>query len=237
MITKKFLLETIDSNLKVKKPVNEFMVGISSVESSYPNIIFHNRTKGDQLNKALLDDLQKAAKANDFKITVDYAKTGHGKFAKSGKVSRHHTNSAVDIDFIYSDGKKYVVSPKNRDIVEKFTDTLVNLGYNKNAEGKSNPKSVLTFGLADHSNHVHVSNTSDTASDKDIEVASSTTKSGSDDENEKIKDIASKLDKEEKFDFETFIQNLKPGQLGDLITKGFTSIFTEEVKRIKELMK
>jgi hypothetical protein len=33
------------------------------------------------------------------------------------------------------------------------------MGYTKNQEGSSNPKSVLTFGFEGHDNHVHVSNT------------------------------------------------------------------------------
>jgi len=230
VITKKFILETIDSNLKIKKPINEVMVVISSIESSYPNIIFHERTKGDKLNKALLDDLQKAAKANDFKITVDFAKTGHGKFARSGNVSRHYKNAAVDIDFIFSNGKKYPVSQKNIDIVEKFTDTLVNLGYNKNAEGTLHPKSVLTFGFPNHSNHIHVSNTSDTASDEDLEDES-ITKSETDD----VKQVAQKI--AEPVSFEDIVKDLKPGQLGKIFTQGIQSIFREEVERIKQLMK
>jgi hypothetical protein len=32
------------------------------------------------------------------------------------------------------------------------------MGYTKNAEGSSNPKSVLTFGFPNHDDHVHVSN-------------------------------------------------------------------------------
>ena len=57
------------------------------------------------------------------------------------------------------------------------------------------------------------------------------------DEVSQVQDIAGKLDGDKKFDFDTFIQNLKPGELGAILTKGLTSVFTEEVKRIKELMK
>jgi len=168
------------------------MVTVGNVESSYPNIIFQKRTKQDQLNKSLLDDIQKAAAANNQKVTVDFAKSGHRRLAKSGNVSRHWVGSAVDIDFIYEDGEKYVVSPKNRAIVEKFTDTLQRMGYNKNAEGKSNPKAFLTFGFEGHSDHVHVSNLSDqsseisgpagpsepTTDDSDMNSTTSTTDSG-----------------------------------------------------------
>jgi hypothetical protein len=92
-------------------------------------------------------------------ITVDFAKTGHGKMAKSGNVSRHWTNTAVDIDFI--DGK--VVSPANRFIVDKFVNALISMGYVKNNES-GNAKAVLTFGFPAHDNHVHVSNTTNVPS-------------------------------------------------------------------------
>jgi biotin carboxyl carrier protein len=38
------------------------------------------------------------------------------------------------------------------------------MGYTKNAEGPSNPKSVLTFGFEGHDNHVHISNITNSAS-------------------------------------------------------------------------
>jgi hypothetical protein len=39
------------------------------------------------------------------------------------------------------------------------------MGYTKNAEGPSNPKSVLTFGFKGHDNHVHVSNITSSTSE------------------------------------------------------------------------
>lgn len=136
---------------------------VTPSESMYPNLKFAKRTRQDQISKALLDDLQKATEMTGLDITVDFAKTGHGKFAKSGNVSRHWTNQAVDIDFI--DGK--VVSPKNRDVVDKYVNALLSMGYNKNSEGKSHPKAVLTFGFPGHDNHIHVSNTTDSPSSVD----------------------------------------------------------------------
>jgi hypothetical protein len=50
------------------------------------------------------------------------------------------------------------VSPSNRADADKLVAALVSMGYNKNAEGPSNPKAVLTFGFEGHDNHVHVSN-------------------------------------------------------------------------------
>lgn len=214
-------------NFNSQKVLREAMVTVSDVQSNYPNIVFNERTKEDELNKALLDDIQKAAEANDFKITVDYAKKGHGKYTKSGHISRHWKGSAVDIDFIYVDGDKKVVSPKNKEVVEKFTDTLISMGYNKNAEGTSNPKSVLTFGFADHDDHVHVSNTSDSSFEGEID-----TKSG---------------DKENKPEEESIFKDMTQKEKDKIYTDFLTSIVAEgkgdrkkiisETIRIKNLMK
>lgn len=216
--------------------INETMVTVSDVETSYPNIIFQKRTKQDQLNKALLDDIQKAAAENNQKVTVDFAKSGHGRLAKSGKESRHWKGSAVDIDFIYEGGERYVVSPKNRSIVEKFTDTLKRMGYNKNAEGKSNPKAFLTFGFEGHSDHVHVSNLSDQSSE--IEGPSEPSKSttdGSKSDETKSDDKTGILDKmspEEKEKFKIKLLSM----LGMSESKNKEKVLKETI-RIKELMK
>jgi hypothetical protein len=46
------------------------------------------------------------------------------------------------------------------------------MGYIKNKEGSSNPKSVLTFGFEGHDNHVHVSNTTTTQSSSTDDILS-----------------------------------------------------------------
>jgi hypothetical protein len=213
--------------------VNETMVTVSNVETSYPNIIFQKRTKQDQLNKSLLDDIQKAAAENNQKVTVDFAKSGHNRLAKSGYVSRHWKGAAVDIDFVYDDGKKYVVSPKNRAIVEKFTDTLERMGYNKNAEGKSNPKAFLTFGFEGHSDHVHVSNLSDQSSEiqEPLEPSEPTT-DNSDTSKSDGKGLFDKLSPEERKKFNMDLLSL----LGMSESKNKEDVLIEAT-RIKELMK
>ena len=220
--------------------INETMVTISDVETSYPNIIFQKRTKQDKINKALLDDIQKAAAENNQKVTVDFAKSGHGRLAKSGNVSRHWKGSAVDIDFVYEDGKKYVVSPQNRTIVEKFTDTLKRMGYNKNAEGKPNPKAFLTFGFEGHSDHVHVSNLSDQSSE--IEGPSEPKKDDSETDDSKTDDsktsksddkgILDKMSDEERKKLSIDLLSM----LGMSESKNKKDILAEAT-RIKELMK
>jgi hypothetical protein len=217
--------------------INETMVTVSDVETSYPNIIFQKRTKQDQLNKALLDDIQKAAAENNQKVTVDWAKSGHSKYSKSGKVSRHYKGSAVDIDFIYQNGEKYVVDPKNREIVEKFTDTLKRMGYNKNAEGESNPKAFLTFGFEGHGDHVHVSNLSDQSSEIDEPHSEPETDDSETDDSETLKvddkgGLFGKMSPEERKKFNLDILSL----LGMSESKNKEDILTEAF-RIKELMK
>jgi len=153
--------ESTNNNRKI---IYEIEVKPSEVENQYPNLIFADRTKNDKINKSLLDDINDAARSIDAKVTIDYAKTGHKPFTDNGNITRHWRNSAVDIDFIVVGDKKYVVSLENRDIVEKFTNALQSMGYNKNSETPSHPKAFLTFGFEGHSNHVHVSNTTGTSS-------------------------------------------------------------------------
>jgi len=220
--------------------LNETMVTINDVETSYPNIIFQKRTKQDKINKALLDDIQKAAAENNQKVTVDWAKSGHSKYSKSGKVSRHYKGSAVDIDFIYQNGEKYVVDPKNREIVEKFTDTLKRMGYNKNAEGEPNPKAFLTFGFEGHSDHVHVSNLSDQSSEIEGPSEPKTDDSETDDsetDNSKTsksddKGILDKMSDEERKKLSIDLLSM----LGMSESKNKKDILAEAT-RIKELMK
>jgi len=213
--------------------LNETMVTISDVETSYPNIIFQKRTKQDKINKALLDDIQKAAAENNQKVTVDWAKSGHSKHSKSGKVSRHYKGSAVDIDFIYQNGEKYTVDPKNREIVEKFTDTLKRMGYNKNAEGEPNPKAFLTFGFEGHSDHVHVSNLSDQSSEIEEPLKTSEPETNdSDDSKSDGKGLLDKMSPEERKKFNMDLLSL----LGMSESKNKEDILIEAT-RIKELMK
>lgn len=147
-----------------KKLIYEIEVKPSEVEGSYPNLIFADRTKNDEINKALLDDINDAARSIGAKVTIDYAKTGHKPLTDNGNVTRHWRNSAVDIDYIIVGDKKYIVSPENRDVVEKFTDALQSMGYHKNSESSSHPKALLTFGFKGHNDHVHVSNTTGVSS-------------------------------------------------------------------------
>lgn len=166
MIGRAMRAQNESSTKNRKKIINEVLVKVSEVENQYPNIKFAVKTQNDSINKALLDDINSAAASIGAIVTVDYAKTGHKKHVKNkpGVISRHWRQLAVDIDYIIIGGKTYVVSPENRAVVEKFTNVLQNMGYNKNAEGDDNPKAFLSFGADGHDNHVHVSNTTGASS-------------------------------------------------------------------------
>jgi hypothetical protein len=163
---------------------NLLEVMVKPTDSSYSKLKFADRTKNDEINKALLDDIQTAAESAGVTVTIDFAKTGHGKNTKSGNVSRHYKNAAVDIDFI--NGK--AVSPKNKEEVNKFVDALISMGYNKNAEGTSHPKAVLTFGFPGHDDHVHVSNLSDQSSEAPESSSEEPDKSDDNDKSSDTKD-------------------------------------------------
>jgi len=131
----------------------------------YDNVDFknigHGNPASDKINTILLQDVQTAAKNAGLKVNITTAVSGHGKKTKSGNTSRHPSGNAVDIAEI--NGK--AVSLSNRADADKLVAALVSMGYTKNAEGPSNPKSVLTFGFEGHDNHVHISNITSSPSD------------------------------------------------------------------------
>jgi peptidoglycan hydrolase-like protein with peptidoglycan-binding domain len=138
--------------------------------TSYSNVdIDNDSTQTDKVNKALLDDVQTAAKNAGVTVTITTATSGHPSL-NSSKPSRHKTNSAVDIAIIDGESSGGATSQNNgnpqfRILGNKLVDELVKLGYVLNSEG-SNPKSVIwqTNTGGNHFNHVHVSNKSNQSS-------------------------------------------------------------------------
>lgn len=130
----------------------------------YGNVDFENIGHGnpasDNINTTLLQDVQTAAKSAGLKVDITTAISGHDTKTKSGNTSRHPSGNAVDIAKI----NDRAVSLSNRADADKLVTALISMGYTKNAEGPSNPKSVLTFGFKGHDNHVHVSNTTSSTS-------------------------------------------------------------------------
>lgn len=171
MSNQKKLIEDILSSYNI---INENKNLVFEVTDSYNNIDFRNIGHGnpasDNINTTLLQDIQNAAKSAGVNVSVTTGISGHGNKTKSGNTSRHTTGNAVDIAMI--NGK--AVSPSNRADADKLVAALVSMGYNKNAEGPSNPKAVLTFGFEGHDDHVHVSNMTGSPSQQPTSSSSST---------------------------------------------------------------
>ncbi|MEY3422517.1 MAG: putative peptidoglycan binding domain, partial [Bacteroidota bacterium] len=139
---------------------------VQLADTSYSNVKFDNdATQYDSVNKALLDDLQKAAEAAGIVATITTAKSGHGQYVKnSDRVSRHMSQTAVDIAILNGIGSggatnKTNGNPEFRELGNKLKDALVALGYTLNSES-GNDKAVLwqTDTGGNHYNHLHVSN-------------------------------------------------------------------------------
>jgi hypothetical protein len=157
----KFTSEKVSGDTKTE--ISEVFVRLG--DTSYSNVKFDNDgTQNDQLNQALLDDLQTAASKAGVVITITTAKTGHGNLTINGRPSRHATNTAVDIAILDGIGAGGATNETNgnsqfRELGNRVQKELLNMGYALNAEG-SNQKAVLwqTNTGGNHYNHLHVSN-------------------------------------------------------------------------------
>jgi hypothetical protein len=139
------LLEILSLN-SVEKEMSEALDVYDNVNFK-DNVVGNSAPSRDNINTALLQDVQTAAKVAGVKVDITTAVSGH----KPG--SRHESGNAVDIAII----NDKAVSLANRIDADKLVDALVKMGYQKNVEvGYS--KAVLTFGFKGHDNHVHVSN-------------------------------------------------------------------------------
>ena len=147
----------------IKDEVNEAFVQLN--DTSYSNVKFDkDGTQYDQVNQALLDDLQAAASKANVVVTITTAKSGHPNLTIGGKESRHSTNTAVDIAIlngVNSGGASNEINGNSqfRELGNSLKTELLNMGYSLNAEG-GNQKAVLwqTNTGGNHFNHLHVSN-------------------------------------------------------------------------------
>lgn len=162
-ISESILLSILEDFQLIKEKVELVQLD----DTSYPNVKFDkDGTQYDEVNKALLDDLQKAAASVGVVATITTAKTGHGFFTKSGNQSRHMTQTAVDISILDGEGSGKATNSTNgnatfREKGNLLKDALVQLGYVWNTES-GNDKAVLwqTNTGGNHFNHLHVSNNS-----------------------------------------------------------------------------
>lgn len=144
--------------------LNEKYVPIKDLTGGNVNV--DNDISTDNINSYLINDLKTVSQQTGIKIQITSAKSDHGKGTKSGNVSRHYTNQAVDIARLNGQGSSGASNEKNgsaqfRNNGNKIKDALVKLGYKWNSED-GNPKAVLwqTNAGGNHFNHLHVSNTS-----------------------------------------------------------------------------
>jgi hypothetical protein len=135
--------------------------------TNYSNLKYDtDGTAGDSVNKALLDDLNAAAKSVGIIATITTAATGHPSSTDKSSRSRHPQKTAVDIALLDGEGSGGASSPTNgnqsfRSKGNKLKDALVSMGYSLNVES-GNDKAVLwqTNTGGNHFNHLHVSNNS-----------------------------------------------------------------------------
>ena len=133
--------------------------------TSYPNVKFDNDgTQNDEVNQALLQDIQKAAESVGIIATITTAKTGHSNLTINGVPSRHNFGTAVDVTILNGVGAEGATNGINgnskfRELGNKLKNALVSMGYTWNTES-GNDKAVLwqTNTGGNHFNHLHISN-------------------------------------------------------------------------------
>lgn len=165
-------------NMKNLDTISEAMTKLKM--TSLPNVKYDfDGTHNDYVNKSLLDDINKAAKAAGVVATITTAKTGHAHQTKSGHKSRHVDGTGVDIaiiDGIDAGGASNSSNgnPKFRELGNRLASALESMGYERTESG--NKKAVLwqTNTGGNHFNHLHVSSTSGASSlSSDAQVGSS----------------------------------------------------------------
>ena len=152
------------SRMKTLMNINEISM-VKLETTSYSNVKFDtDGTENDEVNKALLDDLQKAAKSVGVVATITTAKTGHSYLTSSKSVSRHNFGTAVDVAILNGIGSGGATNSSNgntkfRELGDKLKNALVSMGYVWNSE-VGNDKAVLwqTNAGGNHFNHLHISN-------------------------------------------------------------------------------
>ena len=191
----------------------------------YSNVDFKDGVVGksapskDNINISLLQDIQTAAKNANLNVDITTAVSGH----KPG--TRHETGNAVDIAKI--NGK--AVSRSNRGDADKLVGELVKLGYVKNVAESGNDKVVLTFGMKDHDNHVHVSKKSNTPSTSSTDSSKTNTETSSPEGDSYLSSMASNIAK-------TIVGKDSKGEYNTFNVLDIAGL-KEDIDRIKELLK
>lgn len=142
----------------MKKLIDLLEAKIKLNSSGCPNIGVDSDISLNLVNDALLSGICTAAKNASVNVQITSAVSDHPEKTDSGAISRHYKGQAVDISKING---KSVKDPSNETNVNNFVSQLEILGYERNSES-GNPKSVL-WQMADHYDHVHVSNTEESS--------------------------------------------------------------------------
>lgn len=161
-----------------KKLINELEYVVLNT-TNYPNVKYDkDATQHDKLNKALLDDLDKAGRTAGVVLTITTASSGHPD--EGTDKSRHSKFIAVDISRLNGIGSNGATNDKNgnpefRVLGNRVKDALVSMGYVWNTE-KYRDKAVLwqTNTGGNHFNHLHVSNRTGLESEIDPTISSDT---------------------------------------------------------------
>ena len=208
-------------------------------DTDFSHVKVDRDLKNDEVNDALLQDLQTAGKKADVVLKITSAKSDHSVNTKDGNKSRHGFQTAVDIATLngksdYAASNSTNGNKEFRENGNKVKDVLVSMGYNWNAE-KGHTKAVLwhTNTGGNHYNHLHVSNKTGQSSDVDPNFKLDSDDSKSDEK--KLDDKTGFLDKmspEERKKFNIDLLSL----LGMGESKNGEEVLKETI-RIKELMK
>ena len=180
------ILFSYDIILENKNLIREALNIVPLAQTNYSHVKYdYDNTKNDSVNKPLLDDMQAAGQSVGVVLTITTAKSGHGAKTKSGNLSRHTKQTAVDISRLNGIGSNGASNGTNgnsefRALGNKVKNALVSMGYRWNSE-RGNDKAVLwqTDMGGNHFNHLHISNQSESGSgapiaSTDIEKPTST---------------------------------------------------------------
>jgi hypothetical protein len=98
MENKKLLTEISRIKEIMKLPINEASM-MQLNKTNYSNLKYDSDgTQTDSVNKALLDDINAAAKKVGLVATITTAKSGHNMYTKGSKnVSRHMDGTGIDV--------------------------------------------------------------------------------------------------------------------------------------------
>lgn len=208
-------------------------------DTDFSHVKVDRDLKNDEVNDALLQDLQTAGKKADVVLRITTAKSDHSVNTIDGNKSRHGFQTAVDIAILNGKGADGASNSTNgskefRENGNKVKDVLVSMGYKWNTE-KGNTKAVLwqTDTGGNHYNHLHVSNKTGQSSDVDPNFKLDSDDSKSDEK--KIDNKTGFLDKMSSAEREKFNINLL-SMLGMGESKNKEEVLKETI-RIKELMK